>query len=349
MKRIKFLILIIGLLMQNLAFAVVLYTPKGSSVTATTPSEVYTDQVTRDDIKAYWLNIYPNATVIGEPSSTYNCHSYAWNMTEGGPTAWLIASPDLHKYWDDGSYIQTTIAEAEKIYYSNGDHSAIVSPVGAGLYDSKWGAGPLMRHAPSYCPYVSSSGMKYYKKNLFISGATIIGGTTTATYTLPYLPYNTNVIWGTPSTVTATSNNLSLTLTPTSSSFVGDVDISAYFYDIVSGSLKYRCYYYVGVGGAHQHNVSLRVVRSSDGVEVYPSSVGLCPNTYYYAYISGTAGATLTWNPTHATLLDSSNTYMYFKTDSQGWSILNVYGVLSQYGVSKQLAGVTLYGGSSCD
>lgn len=34
-----------------------------------------------------------------------------------------------------------------------------------------------------------------------------------------------------------------------------------------------------------------------------------------------------------------------FKTDSQGWGMLEVYGTVSRYGISKRLSGVTLYGG----
>ncbi|MDR2911118.1 MAG: hypothetical protein LBV47_07130 [Bacteroidales bacterium] len=34
-------------------------------------------------------NSYPQATVLANASNTYNCHSYAWNMKEGGPTCWL--------------------------------------------------------------------------------------------------------------------------------------------------------------------------------------------------------------------------------------------------------------------
>lgn len=34
----------------------------------------------------YYQHEYPNATFISTSTRTYNCHSYAWNMTDGGPT-----------------------------------------------------------------------------------------------------------------------------------------------------------------------------------------------------------------------------------------------------------------------
>jgi hypothetical protein len=67
--------------------------------------------------------------VLANASITYNCHSFAWNLMEGGSLCWLDQLPDLHKYWDDGSYIETTESSAKKIFYYNGDHSAVKSQV----------------------------------------------------------------------------------------------------------------------------------------------------------------------------------------------------------------------------
>jgi hypothetical protein len=117
---------------------VYLYTPNGSQVYAFQEAEMSASDITY--YTTLYQNNYPQATVLANASSTYNCHSYAWNMREGGPTCWLNQSPDLHKYWDDGSYIQVTSeSEAQKIFYYNGDHSAVKSSVVAGRYESKWG------------------------------------------------------------------------------------------------------------------------------------------------------------------------------------------------------------------
>ena len=62
---------------------------------------------------------------------------------------------------DDGSYEQTTEANAEKIFYYAGDHSAVKSTTHAGKYESKWGAMPLVRHSPEYGP--ADYNMQYRK------------------------------------------------------------------------------------------------------------------------------------------------------------------------------------------
>jgi len=143
------------------AQTVYLYTPNGSQVYAFKNPEMssydiayYTEQ---------YASLYPNAEILANASSTYNCHSYAWNLTEGGTTiCWLNQSPDLHLYWDDGSYEQVTEANAVKIFYYNGDHSAVKSITHAGKYESKWGSMPLMRHSPEYGPAIYNMQYRRY-------------------------------------------------------------------------------------------------------------------------------------------------------------------------------------------
>jgi len=69
--------------------------------------------------------------------------------------------------------MSTTEANAYKIFYYNGDHSATRSSV-AGYYESKWGAAPLMRHAPTYGPASCNmtSRQYYIPRTSSISGAT---------------------------------------------------------------------------------------------------------------------------------------------------------------------------------
>jgi hypothetical protein len=97
-----------------------LYTPKGKKVFAETCIEHSPADIvffTEDFQKQY-----TQAVLVDSASNTYNCHSYAWNMKELGPTCWLNDDPDLHWYWDDGSYELTTEANAQKIcYYKNID------------------------------------------------------------------------------------------------------------------------------------------------------------------------------------------------------------------------------------
>lgn len=124
-----------------------------------------------------------------------------------------------------------------------------------------------------------------------------------------------------------------------------DATIVAYIY--YNGSITHASYKSLGVNGPRPEDCSVRVVRSSDGVEAYPSSaVRLEANTFYYAYFTSPVTVNLsTWDfHNHATIYDYYNYVCYFKTDSQGWCFLDIYGYMTDYGVIKNLKSVTLYG-----
>jgi len=112
---------------------------------------------------------FPLATMLSSSTTTYNCHSYAWNLSDGGNlTCWInqltsTKQPNISKYWTNDYYSETSEAKAVKVFYYQSDHSAIVSPTVSGMYESKWGAWPLMRHAPNYGPYLNMDHRKYYK------------------------------------------------------------------------------------------------------------------------------------------------------------------------------------------
>lgn len=86
-RHFSFLILIV-LCIGTADFAqaadVTLYTPKGHSVYAFTRSEMSSSEITYSN--GEYQRQYPNATFLANSSYTYNCHSYAWNMVEGGRT-----------------------------------------------------------------------------------------------------------------------------------------------------------------------------------------------------------------------------------------------------------------------
>jgi hypothetical protein len=63
---------------------VMLRTPKGHTVYAFERSEFTVNEI--NSINQQYIRQYPNATLVASASNTYNCHSYAWNMTEGGVT-----------------------------------------------------------------------------------------------------------------------------------------------------------------------------------------------------------------------------------------------------------------------
>ncbi|MBA7533301.1 hypothetical protein ES705_25536 [subsurface metagenome] len=123
---------------------------------------------------------YPQATELYPPSATttYNCHSYAWNKIEGGTTCWIGLEgydqnyEDVENvYWTDQSYIETTEANASKISYYTGNHSAIQTST-QGIYISKWGNKVLMQHARDYGPAeYEMANRKYYKLNPGIDGS----------------------------------------------------------------------------------------------------------------------------------------------------------------------------------
>lgn len=174
----------------------------------------------------------------GNATASYNCHSYAWYRSEGGTGNWWInACPsfdyedqgavptpptNISKYWDDGSYLETTESQATKVYYgscwswntnltpnqwaNDCDHSAvrITSGSDAGKYESKWGRCGRYVHAYNHCIYYTGN-RRYYKKNTtnpVISGSTTLCNGSTASYS--------SNIWKTCYTW-ASSSNLSVT------------------------------------------------------------------------------------------------------------------------------------------
>lgn len=111
---------------------------------------------------------FPQAVFIANASGRYNCHSYAWNISDGGETVCWInqfdsnSKPNIAKYWTNDYYWETSESNAKKVFYYNSDHSAIVSSTVPGMYESKWGQAPLMRHAPGYGPYQNMNQRKYF-------------------------------------------------------------------------------------------------------------------------------------------------------------------------------------------
>ncbi len=104
------------------------------SVTAQTysPTTIYTRKLTavqgelltsadyttsqKATIKAQTLAQHPNATFLADATFTYNCHAYAWHLTEGNSNIVWINEYDrsynanVYKYWTDGSFVQVCIS-----------------------------------------------------------------------------------------------------------------------------------------------------------------------------------------------------------------------------------------------
>ena len=166
------------------------YTPFGhmfraEARTEMTDMEIYT--ITSD-----YVSNYPDAGMVALASDRYNGNGYAWMIND--PTAgsnnsattsnsWLYdedglgnSGNNITNMWEDDLYMETTISsEAEKIYYSDSDHSAL--PYYSQRYISKWGNGPLMTHAPDYCPYPSTRQYFKIRTNQSSDCITIVGDT----------------------------------------------------------------------------------------------------------------------------------------------------------------------------
>lgn len=189
MKRILLYILLSFICLNIFAETYgTIYTPNGSAIAVTYYDEMSSEEITY--YNNYTIQLFPNATLVGSSSTTYNCHSYAWNITEGGPTCWINASSSIYtyntnnlsKYWTDRSYIETTEFNATKVFYYNSDHSAIVKASDRSKYISKWGAMPLMEHSPGYGPYPDMENRHYYKRYTPPATPEVITGTLSIGY-----------------------------------------------------------------------------------------------------------------------------------------------------------------------
>lgn len=68
--------------------SVTIKTPNNSNIEVFYRSEMPITQIA--EIDAYIRTNYPAAALLRSASTTYNCHSYAWNLSEGGTvTAWM--------------------------------------------------------------------------------------------------------------------------------------------------------------------------------------------------------------------------------------------------------------------
>ena len=191
------LIAVFGIALFTLSFDTsgIVYTPCGSVV------DVFerTDYLTAEDIEAernYVRTCYPNAYIVGEATVSYNCHAYAWSVSEGGEKYWMN---DPTPYMTDGSYTLTNSIDpkATKIFYYGGNHSAVKSS--GGYFISKWGTSCLVRHTPDDCPY-DTRNLRYYKLSMEISGDTFVPlpsltNPVTKNYTLSNVPEGATVSW----------------------------------------------------------------------------------------------------------------------------------------------------------
>lgn len=144
-------------------------TPNGTSVLAWIMDEMSQNDINKANEWA--TSEYPNALFLSDASRRYNCHAYAWYISDGGEVVWI---DDEQAFWQDNSYVSvSTETEATKVSFGATYHSAETSTT-SGWFISKWGGYPLMYHEASDCPYNAST-LSYYKRNADNPAASIHG------------------------------------------------------------------------------------------------------------------------------------------------------------------------------
>lgn len=156
------------------AVAGTVYTPKGTAVTCAGMDSLWPMQIT--ELNNRFAATFPKAVRKREPTSNYNCHSYAWYSQYSDNNRWIN---DPTAYMKDGSYREITTPDiGDKVYYDNpNEHSAVFT----GTYPitntqihvnafrevwSKWAAGGLYEHTINYCPYFYNNiQVEFYRRS----------------------------------------------------------------------------------------------------------------------------------------------------------------------------------------
>ena len=171
MKKVYLFLLLSIIFIRLQGQGVTRNTPTGVSVHAEEFTETYSDEeiaaanVWWQDsiIRADW-----NAEIVAPSSSIYNCHGFAWHISDGGDTVRIPHDYDVSKYYtENGGQVATykrvdNPAKFKKVYYNGASHSAIVDPYNSAMVISKWGSGPLVRHLPADSPYDNYT-LEYYE------------------------------------------------------------------------------------------------------------------------------------------------------------------------------------------
>lgn len=114
-----------------------------------------------------------NASLISKASTTFNCHSFAWLQNSLSAHYQYIWLDTATQFMASSYYSKESTPTATGRVASWSAHSALVTevsksnPYNNGIPEpycvSKWGAGPIVAHYLSLCPYYSSgSGVQYY-------------------------------------------------------------------------------------------------------------------------------------------------------------------------------------------
>ena len=197
----KYILLYIQILIGSVCIAQTVYTPNGSQVPSnalfTYDEDGYSNWQLQNFQDQVSNGVYGSScVVISGYSRQYNCHGYAWHVTTGGfqiairqPNGYEGVTPYVSG--NSPSYTQTSYNNQGKlrVRYS-GDHSAVTTYY-PGLYLSKWGAGPVVRHSANDVPYGYGSPSSYWTCNYTppLTGVYLDNSQTSNNYAIP-------VSWG---------------------------------------------------------------------------------------------------------------------------------------------------------
>ena len=172
MKPLSLFLLMSFVFLRNYGQGVIRHTPTGISVNAVQEDEFYSlPQIVAATLLWQDSVIAGNdwdASIIGLCSTVYNCHGYAWHLSDGGDTIKITNDSEVSKYYTGNGDQNATYkrvynpAKFKKVYYNGASHSAIVDPYNSSRLISKWGPGPLVNHLPGDSPYDNYT-LEYYE------------------------------------------------------------------------------------------------------------------------------------------------------------------------------------------
>jgi len=143
-----------ALFISFLSHSAAVPTPNGTLVNVVERLPMSAAQVAQAN--ASFLAQWPEATLVEDATTVYNCHSFAFYWFNPANPYWMN---DPSAYWEDGSWSAASgIAYRDNLeYYVNGEllHSGPAYSYSNGLLGvlSKWGSWPLAYHHYLYTPY----------------------------------------------------------------------------------------------------------------------------------------------------------------------------------------------------
>ena len=169
----KYIILILMFIVK-ISISQIVQTPRGVQVPSNALFDYNNEGYTNSQLQNFQDNVsnglYGNSCVVlSDYSREYNCHGYAWYTSTGGSQIGIrqptYGGVDYYTYGSSPSYSQVSYNNQGKlrVRYS-GDHSAVTTYY-SGLYISKWGSGPLVRHSANDVPGEYGSPAPYWTCN----------------------------------------------------------------------------------------------------------------------------------------------------------------------------------------